>query len=179
MTKIINLFGGPGIGKSTQAAGLYYEMKKLNMNVDMPYEYPKLLAWEKNYSAVKDQLFVLANQHRNISRLYEDVDYVVVDSPIMLSVVYKKKYAGDNEYPSAFYGYKFDEFVVDLHKQYDSLNILLERDDSMFQQDGRFQDLEESKEIDIDIRTTLEQYDIDYYAVKVNDKSIDTILSLL
>ena len=42
MTKIINLFGGPGIGKSTQAAGLYYEMKKLNMNVEMPYEFPKL-----------------------------------------------------------------------------------------------------------------------------------------
>jgi len=28
MSKIINLFGGPAIGKSTQAAGLYYEMKK-------------------------------------------------------------------------------------------------------------------------------------------------------
>jgi hypothetical protein len=57
MTKIINLFGGPGIGKSTQAAGLYYEMKKLNMNVEMPYEFPKLLAihrlrqlytWQRN-----------------------------------------------------------------------------------------------------------------------------------
>ena len=70
MTKIINLFGGPGIGKSTQAAGLYYEMKKLNMNVEMPYEFPKLLAWDKSYEMVKDQLYVLANQHRNIARLF-------------------------------------------------------------------------------------------------------------
>ena len=32
-TKIINFFGGPGIGKSTQAAGLYSLMKKNNMSV--------------------------------------------------------------------------------------------------------------------------------------------------
>jgi hypothetical protein len=49
----------------------------------------------------------------------------------------------------------------------------------MFQTDGRFQSLEESKEIDDDITTVLKQYDIDYYPIKVNEKSIDTILSLL
>ncbi len=179
MTKIINLFGGPGIGKSTQAAGLYYEMKKLNMNVEMPYEFPKLLAWDKSYEMVKDQLYVLANQHRNIARLYGQVDYIVVDSPIMLSLVYKNRYSNDLDYPAAFYGFTFNEFVVDLHKQYNSINIVLERDDSMFQTDGRFQDLVESKEIDNDITNVLKQYDIDYYPVKVNDKSIDTILSLL
>jgi adenylate kinase family enzyme len=27
MSKIINFFGGPGIGKSTQASGLFTEMK--------------------------------------------------------------------------------------------------------------------------------------------------------
>ena len=179
MTKIINLFGGPGIGKSTQAAGLYYEMKKLNMNVEMPYEFPKLLAWDKSYEMVKDQLYVLANQHRNIARLHGQVDYIVVDSPIMLSLVYKNRYSTHYDYPSSFYGFTFDEFVVDLHKQYNSINIVLERDDSMFQPDGRFQGLEESKEIDDDITTILKQYDIDYYPIKVNEKSIDTILSLL
>jgi hypothetical protein len=97
----------------------------------------------------------------------------------MLSLVYKNRYSSDLDYPSAFYGFTFNEFVVDLHKQYNSINIVLERDDTMFQTDGRFQGLDESKEIDNDIVSTLKQYDIDYYAVKVNDKSIDTILSLL
>jgi hypothetical protein len=178
-TKIINLFCGPGGGKSTQAAGLFYEMKKLNMNVEMPYEFPKLLAWDKSYEMVKDQLYVLANQHRNIARLHGQVDYIVVDSPIMLSLVYKNRYSNDLDYPAAFYGFTFNEFVVDLHKQYNSINIVLEIDDSMFQTDGRFQGLEESKEIDDDITTILKQYDIDYYPIKVNEKSIDTILSLL
>ena len=73
-TKIINFFGGPGIGKSTQAAGLYSLMKKNNMSVELTYEFPKILAWDENHSAIKDQLYITANQHRNISRLYYDVD---------------------------------------------------------------------------------------------------------
>lgn len=28
-TKVINFYAGPGAGKSTNAAGLFYEMKKL------------------------------------------------------------------------------------------------------------------------------------------------------
>jgi hypothetical protein len=179
MSKIINLFGGPGIGKSTQASGLYFEMKKLGMSVEMPYEYPKVLAWDKNYNAVKDQLYVIGNQHRNIARLYGQVDYIIVDSPILLSLVYKDRYDDGLEYPSLLYGEKFNEFILDLNSKYDSLNIVLERDSDMFNQDGRFQDLTESVEIDNDIVEILDLNNINYNRVKVNDNSIKTILSLL
>ena len=33
--QIINIWGGPGVGKSTAAAGLFYEMKKLQLNVEL------------------------------------------------------------------------------------------------------------------------------------------------
>ena len=167
MSIIINLFGGPGIGKSTQAAGLYHKMKKEGISVEMPYEFPKVLAWDKSFNAVKDQLYVLANQHRNIVRTYGQVDYIIVDSPIMLSLVYKDRYNEEPEYPSSFYGYKFDEFIVDLHKRYDSINIVLERDDNMFKSEGRFQDLENSKAIDDDIVEVLNRHQILYYPFKV------------
>lgn len=167
MSTIINLFGGPGIGKSTQAAGLYHKMKKEGISVEMPYEFPKVLAWDKSYDAVKDQLYVLANQHRNIVRTFGQVDYIIVDSPIMLSLVYKERYSDSEEYPSSFYGHTFNEFVVDLHKKYNSINIVLERDDTMFKKEGRFQDLEDSKLIDNDIIDVLNQYEISYYPFKV------------
>ena len=96
-TKIINLFGGPGIGKSTQSAGLYHIMKRNNMSVELTSELPKVIAWEKNHSAIRDQLYITANQHRNISRLYGQVEYIIVDSPILFGLVYKGKY-GDG-YP--------------------------------------------------------------------------------
>ena len=43
MSKIINLFGGPGIGKSSIAAGLTYKLKKKHISCDAPYEFPKVL----------------------------------------------------------------------------------------------------------------------------------------
>ena len=67
-TKIINFFGGPGIGKSTQAAGLFYLMKRDGLSVELTEEFPKVLSWEGNVSGLKDQLYITANQHRNISR---------------------------------------------------------------------------------------------------------------
>ncbi len=53
-TKIINLFAGPGAGKSSVAAGLTYQLKKRHIGCDCPYEFPKMLAWDNNGEAIKD-----------------------------------------------------------------------------------------------------------------------------
>lgn len=152
---IINFFGGPGIGKSTQASGLFTEMKKHHMDVELTFEFPKIIAWEENYLAIKDQFYITANQHRNISRLYGKVKYIIVDSPIILGMVYKDRYNESPEYPATFYDQSFDNFILSLFKKYNSLNILLKRDDSTYDENGRFQDLQESKEIDEEIRQRL------------------------
>lgn len=152
---IINLFGGPGIGKSTQSSGLFTEMKKHHMDVELTFEFPKIVAWEENYLAIKDQFYITANQHRNISRLYGKVKYIIVDSPIILGMVYKERYNNKPEYPAMFYDETFDNFILTLFKKYNSLNIVLNRDDSTYNENGRFQKLKESKEIDDEIKQRL------------------------
>ena len=168
---IINFFGGPGIGKSTQASGLFTEMKRHHMDVELTYEFPKVVAWEENYSAVKDQFYITANQHRNISRLYGKVKYIIVDSPIILGMVYKERYSTKPEYPAMFYDESFDNFVVNLFKKYNSLNILLTRNDETYDENGRFQNLQESKEIDEDIKSKLINNDIPFIEFNVNDNT--------
>ena len=123
MTKIINLFGGPGIGKSSIASGLTYKLKKKHITCDNPYEFPKLLAWDDNHSAIQDQLYVLANQHRGIAECYNKVDYIVIDSPILFSTIYHQYYT--EGYPAEFYGQPFHDLIIDLHGRYDNINILL------------------------------------------------------
>jgi hypothetical protein len=156
------LFGGPGIGKSTQSAELFTLMKKNHMDVELTFEYPKIVAWEENYSAIKDQFFITANQHRNISRLYGKVKYIIVDSPIILGTVYKDLYNDEPEYPASYYDENFDVFIVNLFKKYNNLNILLRRDDSTYDENGRFQNLEQSKQIDNTIKEKLEKLDLPY-----------------
>ena len=178
MSKIINIFGGPGIGKSSIAAGVTYKIKKNHISCDQPYEFPKLLAWDNNHSAIQDQLYVLANQHRGIVKSYGKVDYIVLDSPILLSLTYRNYYKG-TEYPSSLYGESFDKMVLDTFNQYDNINIVLDRADGVHNNDERYQNLEESKELDGVIENSLIENNIPFHKIKVDDDTVDNIIELI
>ena len=45
--KIVNLFGGPGTGKSICAAQIFVDLKFKNKNVELITEYTKDATWEK------------------------------------------------------------------------------------------------------------------------------------
>ena len=178
MSKIINLFGGPGIGKSTQASGLFTEMKRNHMSVEYTYEFPKEVAWEGNISQLRDQFFITANQHRNISRLYGKVDYIIVDSPIVLGCFYEQRY-GDG-YPASFYSMSFfDKFLWELFDQYDNINILLNRNNDTYDPNGRMQDLKEAQEIDADIKQTLLVNSIEFEEFEVNNNTARDIFNYI
>jgi len=176
-TKIINLFAGPGAGKSTIASGLFYELKKRNILCDAPYEFPKHLAWNESNKEIKDQFYVIANQHRGIVRSYGDVDYIILDSPILLSLIYKNNYT--NEYPASLYGEIFDKFIFDVYHRYDNINIFLKRPESQFENNGRFHDLDESLKIDEMILSLLDDNKIEYSTVQVDDDVINKILKII
>lgn len=178
MSKVINLFGGPGIGKSSIASGLTYKLKKKHITCDNPYEFPKVLAWDENHSAIKDQLYVLANQHRGIVKSFGKVDYIILDSPIVLSLVYKSVYKG-TEYPATLYGESFDKMVLDIHNQYDNLNIVLKRTEGGYNEKERYQTLDESKKLDSAIEDILIKNNISYHSVEVNDDTLKNILKIL
>jgi hypothetical protein len=40
-TKVINLYGGPGVGKSTTAVGLFYLMRRASIKCEYTSEYVK------------------------------------------------------------------------------------------------------------------------------------------
>lgn len=55
-TKVCNLIGGPGIGKSVLASELFVKMKKNHINCELIYEYPKEVTWEENEKLLKNQI---------------------------------------------------------------------------------------------------------------------------
>ena len=164
-TKIINLFGGPGVGKSTTAAKIYHELQMAGYECDLPYEFPKQVAWEDNRSQITDQLFIFAGQHRNIVRSYGKVDYIILDSPILLSLVYKNLY--NEGFPSFLYGNNFDRMALDVFKGYNNINFNIERKSkSEYIKEGRFQTYDESVKVDNMIVKTLVDNNIDYIPIR-------------
>jgi len=178
VSKVINLFGGPGIGKSSIASGITYKLKKNHITCDNPYEFPKLLAWDENHLAIADQLYVLANQHRGIVKSYGKVDYIVLDSPILLSLTYRSYYK-NNDYPASLYGESFDKMLLDVFNKYDNINIVLKRTDGNHNENERYQNLEESIDLDISIENSLIKNNIPYHLVKVGENTVDEILTII
>lgn len=86
MSFVINLIGGPGAGKSTTAAGVFFLLKLLNVRCELVTEFAKELTYDENWSDLKRQLYVTAEQERRQRRLVDKVDFIVTDSPLLLGV---------------------------------------------------------------------------------------------
>lgn len=129
-TKVINLFGNPGSGKSTTASFLFTELKKRNYEVEWAFEVAKELVWEEDFDLLKNQIFVFAAQMHRIDRLIGKVDYVVTDSPLLLKVGFYKW----RNLPAPKH---FKKLVQAYVKKYNNINIYLKNIDKKVSQIGR------------------------------------------
>ena len=142
---VINFYGGPGSGKSTAAAGLFYNMKIAGYNVELTDEFAKECVWEGNIPMLQDQLWVLGHQHRKILRLSDKVDYIITDSPVLLSPIYRGRYG------ESLYSDIIDKMALECYNKYDNINFMLSRPRENYEEDGRAQDEVQSIQIDLDI----------------------------
>lgn len=165
--RVINFFGGPGSGKSTAAAGLFYLMKKAKFNVELVTEFAKDLVYEENHIALSHQNYIFANQDYRLSKLKNIVDFVVTDSPIILSNIYAK------DYPSSFHS-----FCIDMFNKYDNINIFIERNHE-YTPIGRLHNEEEACEISSKIRNYLKLFEIPATTFKAGDNTPEIILKQL
>lgn len=157
--KVINLFAGPGAGKSTLRADLFGLMKKNQKDVEEVTEFAKDKTWEKNFSALSDQLFVLANQNRRLDRLKDQVEWVVSDSPILLGIHYKTP----DYLPNTF-----EDLIFELWDTYENHNFFIERNHP-YDPTGRNQNEEEARAIDASIIRMLDFNEIPFTKVLSGD----------
>ena len=87
---IVNLFGVPGAGKSTGAAYIFSQLKMKGINAELITEFAKDKVWENNEKVFKNQLYLFGKQSFRISRVQDEVDVIITDSPLLLSIFYNK-----------------------------------------------------------------------------------------
>lgn len=135
-TIIVNLFAGPGAGKSTTAAGVFHHLKKKGVDCELITEFAKDLTWEERHGALSVQPYVFGKQLMKIERVMNKVDVLIVDSPLLLSIIYNENW-GDT----------FNDMVVEIFYRYRNLNFFLERG-KPYNPMGRNHTESEAKEID-------------------------------
>jgi nicotinamide riboside kinase len=167
--KVISLFGGPGSGKSTTAAGLFYEMKKLGLNVEYSQEYAKDMVFENRMNILGDQLYILAKQHRRIARMQNTVDWVITDGPFLLGLIYVP-----DDYLKTF-----EPLVLELWEQYQNYCFMLDRNNIEYQEVGRYQTKDQALTIDDKLHRLLNSRRIPHTTVKTGENTINDILKSL
>lgn len=163
MTKVINFYGGPSAGKSTSAAQLFGYMKALRMNVEYVPEFAKQLTWRKA-GCLDDQLYVFGVQHHELYTLLDQVDYIITDSPLLLSLHYANIGLSKYAYRTVF-DRAFTDVVLQAYTNFDNLNFYVERGDRKFVQAGRNQNEEEAKQIDDAVHQLLVKHNIPFKRV--------------
>ena len=169
MTKIINMFGGPSSGKSTCAAGLFYKMKLKHMSVELVSEYAKKLLYAGRLENMLDQQeYIFAKQNHLLHTLRDRVDYIITDSPLLLSNVYVSK-----DWTCVK---SFKDLVTQTFNTYDNINIVLNRP-SVFEKEGRRHNEEESITIDGEVKQMLTDANVNYHVFECNETVVDDILN--
>lgn len=151
--KVINMFGAAGSGKSTNSAGLAYELKKDGFKIELVTEFAKELCITKSEHLLENQIWVFGNQYHKMKYLSNDLDFIITDSPIMLSAWYGKKY-----------NYQFESLyplIKEVHNSFDNINIFLERAHS-WDPYARVQSEEESNQDSTDLQNFLKENQISF-----------------
>ena len=85
---VINLFGAPGSGKSTGAAQVFSQLKLHGQNCELVTEFAKDLVWENNQKAFANQIYIFGQQSYRLSKMLDEVDIIITDSPLPISIMY-------------------------------------------------------------------------------------------
>ena len=141
---VVNLYGGPGVGKSTTAAHLFALLKQSGINAELVTEYAKDLTWEKDGGRLSFQPLVFAEQAWRLERLKGQVEVAVTDGPILLTALYSTKPEEAD----------LRNFIIQQAKRQNALHIRLLRS-KPYQPVGRNQTEDEARLMDAKIARAL------------------------
>lgn len=165
--KVVNLYGGPGCGKSTTAAGVFSLLKLHGISIELSTEYAKDVTHKEAFKVLRDQLYLMGKQNHKTFIVKDKYDYVITDSPMLLSIIYAD--------PT---DKVFQDFVLDRFLKQENLNFFIERV-KPYVKVGRNQTEDEARILDNKIKAVLDNNGIPYQTIKGNKEGINDIVEVI
>src|SRR6185312_12994688 len=86
---VVNLYGGPGVGKSTLAATLFAELKKRGYDVELVGDVAREMLRDGIQASELNEVLIAATQYNRLINLEKrGCEIAISDSPIKLGCVY-------------------------------------------------------------------------------------------
>lgn len=164
---LINLYGGPGTGKSTTAAHVFAELKWRGVSSELVTEYAKDLTWQESFKVRENQLYIFGKQQQRLTRLKDKVKIIVTDSPLLMGLHYGADNTSD----------LFKQLVIEENSKFESLDFFLVRKKA-YDSNGRTQTETEARDIDVSVRKILHDLNVPYIELPGEKESVSTIVEL-
>jgi len=165
-TIVINLFGEPSAGKSTCAMDITAKLKRKGINAEYVSEFAKDKVYENNGEVFKHQEYLFGKQSFKMGRVKDKVQVMVVDSPLILSIIYNKK---------DVLGEDFNKTVLNVFNSYDNRNYLLTRNHT-YENEGRLHNKQEAQKVRNQIINSLNMFGVNYSTVISNEETCNEIV---
>jgi adenylate kinase family enzyme len=138
---VLNLYGGPGVGKSTTAAMLFAHYKRRGIRAEIAREQAKDFVYQGR-DLERNQILLMALQYQVLKDLEASgTELAISDSPLRQQLDYSRALPYFNEMAALNWT---------LCRQFKEVNVLLKRAVS-YQTHGREQTEEQARAIDSDI----------------------------
>lgn len=160
---VVNLYGGPGTGKSTMAAALFAELKWRGLRAELVTEFAKGVVWEGR--PMPDPFYVSAKQCHTLKRAARAVDIVVTDSPLLLGLIYGRPETA-----------ALDGAIREAYAQFSNLDIFLRRANP-YADYGRLQNESEALALDRRCTDMLTQQAILLYWYRASKVEVSPIIT--
>lgn len=166
-TFIINIYGGPGVGKSTAAAYIFAKLKMSGIHAELVTEYAKDKIWEECESALKCEYYINGMQAYRIARVFGKVEVIVTDSPILLGAIY----AGEKD------AHIRTASIIEDAKYKDRFDVVLKRDFT-YESEGRKETEDKAITIDSKVIEILEETHTMYNKIHCNEVAFNAIVEI-
>ena len=173
-TKVINIIGGPGCGKSMFSAAIVLFLHLHAKTVETIPDHAKALVWQRNFEVLKNQYFIAQRQFEMLNLLDGQVQFLVTESSLPQTLYYNENYE-----PNICDVAKTRAQILAWHGMYDNINILVERGDKRYVRAGRLQEEEQARAIDLGLRSLLDREGIAYTTLAPDITAINAFATSL
>ncbi len=176
MTKVINIIGAPGVGKTVMASLIYAELKMKHYSCELVQEYVKQLIWAEDYQTIRNQFTISTEQYKLLRNVNNKVQYIVTDGSLFHGLYYNKEY---NENVSDIQ--KTERAILNYLNEFTNVWIFLKRGDYPYENAGRIHTFNQSQQIEIGMRSLIKNVanESDILEIKSDKRNVEIIIDWL
>lgn len=144
---VIQLFGGPGAGKSTVAAYLYYRFKKAGFRAELVGEAAREIIYNSDPGVtapqlIDNQLLLSGLQYERLLRLkHHEIEVAISDSPLVQGVLYAPQEQQ----------HELHALLGSFTRGFNNTNVFIERELGRYDKESRAQT--EAEAVLLDVKT--------------------------